>query len=121
MEIRKTYREVNPELLFAEVRDFAVKYGASVGDSKIETYSQPEDSTSFITRASLILKTRDSASHDATTTGKECCRVHVVGSARGETKLLLDSDDSLFPPSRVQALQADIDFIFKAYEIEGTR
>jgi hypothetical protein len=117
MEIRKTFREVNPELLFAEVRDFAMKYGATPGDSKTETYSQPEDSTSFITRATLILKTRD----EATKTDRECCRVHVVGSARGETKLMLDIDDRLFPSGKIQSLQADLDFVFKGYEIEATR
>jgi hypothetical protein len=44
--------------------------------------------------------------------------VHIVGSARGETKLMLDIDDKLFPPAKVSALQDDLDFIFGAYEVK---
>jgi hypothetical protein len=113
MEIRKTYREVNPELLFAEIRDFAVKFGAVVGDTKTETYSQAENSSSFVTRATLILRVRDESSK----TDRDCCRVHVVGSATGETRLMMDVDEKLFPITKIEALLRDLDFIFKGYEI----
>ena len=42
MQIRKTYREVNPELLYAEVRDFTLKQGASLVETKLETYILPD-------------------------------------------------------------------------------
>jgi hypothetical protein len=114
VQIRKTYREVNPELLYDEIRDFAVKHGTAVGESKMETYSQATDSSSFITRGILTLTVPDAA----TKTQKECCRVHIVGSARGETKLMLDFDERLFPPEKVTALQSDVDFIFAGYEVK---
>ncbi len=113
MQIRKTYKDVNPELLYNEIKDFAIKHGAAVGENRMETYSQAADSSSFITRGTLTLRVTEAASKAE----KECCRVHVVGSARGETKLMLDVDERLFPADKVAALQSDVDFIFSGYEI----
>jgi hypothetical protein len=113
MQIRKTYQKVNPELLYAEIRDFALKQGAVLGEEKLETYALPNDSSSFITRGTLTFRVQDDAGK-----GKECLRAHVVGSARTETKVMLDIDDKLFPPEKVSALQADLDFIFGAYEVK---
>jgi hypothetical protein len=110
MQIRKTYREVKPELLYDEVRDFAVKQGATVGESKLETYSLPDDSSSFISRGTI------SFNHGQ---GKvECLRAHIVGSARSETKLMLDINEALFPAEKVSALEKDLDFIFGSYEVK---
>lgn len=110
-QIRKTYMEVNPELLYAEIRDFTLKQGASLGENKMETYTLPDESASFISRGTLTFNVDDK-------TGKECLRVHVVGVARGETKLMIDVDEKLFPKEKLAALQADIDFIFGSYEPE---
>ena len=112
MQIRKTYAEVNPELLYAEVRDFTLKQGTSLGENKLETYTLPDQSASFVSRGTLTFKVKDSGRAE-----KECLRVHVVGSARGETKLMLDVDEALFPKERVSALQDDLDFIFGEYEV----
>ncbi|MBI2829897.1 MAG: hypothetical protein HYX81_01920 [Chloroflexi bacterium] len=110
MQLKKTYQRVNPELLYAEIRDFVQKQGAVLGDSKLETYALPEDSSTFITRATLIFKTGDGQ--------KECLRAHVVGTARSDTKLMLDIDDQLFPPEKTSAFQADLDFIFGSFEVK---
>ena len=48
MQIRKTYMEVNPELLYAEIRDFTLKQGVSQGENKLETYTLPDESASFV-------------------------------------------------------------------------
>jgi len=109
MQIRKTYSELKPELLYDEVRDFILKQGAVVGEAKLETYSLPSDSSSFISRGTLTFNIQG---------GKECLRVHIVGSARGETKLMLDINDELFPQEKVSALQEDLDFIFGSYEVK---
>lgn len=108
MQIRKTYREVNPELLYAEIRDSILKQGASLGEEKMETYALPGDTSSFITRGTLTFRVQE----------KECLRAHVVGSAKTETKVMLDSEDKLFPPEKVSAMQADLDFIFGLYEVK---
>ena len=111
MQIRKTYKEVKPELLYDEVRDFVLKQGAIIDEAKLETYSLPTDSSSFISRGTLIFRTQDKLS-------KECVRVHIVGSAKGETKVIFDINEELFPQEKLSALQEDMDFIFSAYEVK---
>ena len=108
MQIRKTYKEVNPELLYAEIRDFVLKQGASLGEEKMETYALPSDTSSFITRGTLTFRVQE----------KECLRAHVVGSVRTETKVMLDIEDKLFSPEKMSAMQEDLDFIFGAYEVK---
>ena len=105
MQIKKTYTEVSPELLFAEIRDFTLKQGLTLGENKLETYTLPDESASFGTRATLTFNVKEAA-------GKECLRAHIVGMARGETKLMIDADEKLFTPEKLAALQADLDFIF---------
>jgi len=114
MQIKKTYMEVNPELLYAEIRDFTLKQGVSLGETKLETYTMPDQSASFISRGTLTFTTRDNLGK----ADKECLRAHVVGSARDETKLMLDVDEKLFPQEKVTALQDDLDFIFGSYEVK---
>ena len=114
MQIRKTYKDVNPELLYDEIRDFIQKQGVITGEAKLETYSLPSDSSSFISRGTLTFKTHS----EPDKAEKECLTVHIVGSARGETKLMLDIDEKLFPQEKVSALQDDLDFIFGSYEVK---
>ena len=110
-QVRKTYQEINPELLYAEARDFILKQGElSLDENKIETYTLPDESATFVSRGTLTFGKKSGNSE------KECLRVHIVGSARGETKLMLDIDDALFPDDKVSALMDDLDFIFASYE-----
>jgi len=114
MQLRKTYKEIKPELLYDEVRDFILKQGVIISEAKLETYSLPSDSSSFISRGTLIFKLQGKP-------GKaegECLRAHIVGSARGETKVMLDINEELFPKEKVAALQEDLDFIFGSYEVK---
>ena len=114
MQIKKTYKEVNPELLYHETRDFTQKQGAIIDEAKLETYSLPSDSSSFISRGTLTFKVQDRSGK----TEKECLRAHIVGSARGETKLMLDIDEKLFSRQKSSVLQDDLDFIFGSYEVK---
>ena len=114
MQIRKTYTNINPELLYDELRDFILKQGAIIGEAKLETYSLPTDSSSFISRGTLTFKFRGEPGKAE----KECLRVHIVGSAKGETKVMLDIDEELFPGEKVSALEDDLDFIFGSYEVK---
>ena len=56
MQIRRTYKEVNPELLYHEIRDFVQKQGAIIDEDRLETYSLPSDSSSFISRGTLTFR-----------------------------------------------------------------
>lgn len=112
MQIRKTYKDVNPELLYDEIRDFVLKQGATLGEAKLETYSKPTDSSSFISRGTLTFNIRGESGKAE----QECLRVHIVGSAKGETKVMLDIDEKLFSQEKTSVLQKDLDFIFGSYE-----
>ena len=112
MQIRKTYTDVNPKLLYDEVRDFALKQGATIGESKLETYLLPDNTSSFMFRGNLTFKVPVGQNKAE----KECLRAHIVGMTKGETKLIFDIDDELFPEEKVAALQDDLDFIFGSYE-----
>ncbi len=112
MQIRKTYREVNPELLYSEIRDFTLKQGVILGEAKQETYTLPDQSASFISRGTLTFTAGSG------TPVKECLRAHIIGSVRGETKLMIDIDEKLFPQEKISALQEDLDFIFSSYEVK---
>lgn len=116
MRIRKAYNNVNPELLYDEVRDFVLKQGTIVGESKLETYPLPDNTSSFMCRGSLVFKVQvgqDKAE-------KECLRAHIVGTAKGETKVMFDINDELFSEEKVSALQDDLHFIFGSYEADIT-
>ena len=114
MQIRKTYKEVNPELLYGEIKDFILKQGVSIGESKLETYALPGDTSSFVSRGTLTFKVQGQPGKEE----KECIRAHIVGSAKTETKVMLDIDEKLFPQEKISALQNDLDFIFGSYEVK---
>jgi len=116
MQIRKTYRDVNPELLYAEVRDFVLKQGAVLGESKLETYLLPDNSSAFISRGGLTFKVQVGQAEAE----KECLRAHIVGTVKGETKMMLDIKDELFSQEKVSALLDDLNFIFRSYEADIT-
>ena len=46
--------------------------------------------------------------------------VHLLGADTGETKVIFDIDEDLFPQERFKALQSDLDFMFSSYEIKGS-
>lgn len=108
MQIRKTYTNINPELLYAEIKDLVLNQGLKLGENKQETYTIPDESATFISRGNLTFTSKD----------KECLRVHIVGSKRGETKLMIDADETLFSNDKLKALQEDLDFIVSSYEAE---
>lgn len=112
MQIKKTYNDVNPQLLLDELKDFVLKQGVILAETKSETYSLPNDSSSFITRGTLTFKTPGA-------TSKECLRAHIVGSASGETKLMLDAEEALIPKEKISAIMSDLDFIFGLFEAKS--
>lgn len=114
MQIKKTYKSVNPELLYDEIKDFTLKQGAVIDKATLETYSLPTDSSSFISRGTLTFKIQSESAQSE----KECLRAHIVGLAKDETKLMLDVDERLFSQKKIDALQNDLDFVFGSYEVK---
>jgi hypothetical protein len=113
IQIRKIYQDVKPELLYDELRDFIQKHGVVLDEAKLETYSLPGGSE-HIARGTLTFNASGSPGKGAMPT----LRVHVVGSAIGETKVILDVDETLFPQEKIAAVQEDLDFIFGSHEVK---
>ncbi|MFC2013030.1 hypothetical protein ACFLUE_01945 [Chloroflexota bacterium] len=110
MQIKKAYQGIGPDLLHNEIKDLILKQDTVLGENKLETYSVPNDSSSFIARGILTFKVGGA-------TG-EAVRVHIIGSTKNTTKVLLDVDEKLFPGEKVAALQSDLDFVFGTYEVK---
>ena len=106
MQIRKTYRNINPTLLYDEIKEFVQRQGITVDQNKLETYSMPTDSSTFIYRGTLTVKAQ----------GREALRAHLIGTDKGETKLMLDSVDELIASEKVTDLVNNLDFILGGYE-----
>jgi hypothetical protein len=108
MQIKKTYKDLNPTLLYSEIKEFVQRQGVSLGQNRLETYSIPTDSSTFIYRGTLTFMVE----------GQEGLRAHIIGTGSGETKLILDSVDSLFPQEKVIALEDDLNFMLSSYELK---
>ena len=105
IQVKKTYRGINSEMLYHEVRDLVQKQGIMVSEAKVQTYPLLSGATQ--SRVTLVFKTEDQ---------KECGSAHIIGSPAGETKMLLDIDEKLIPPQEISTLQENLDFILGSYE-----
>ncbi|GAI08612.1 unnamed protein product [marine sediment metagenome] len=108
MQIRKTYRGINPEMLHNEIRDLVQKQGIIASEAKLQTYPLPSGATQ--SRVTLVFKTQAKQ--------KECGSAHIIGSPEGETKMLLDLDENLLPQETISTLQANLAFILGSYELK---
>jgi len=113
MQIRKTYQNVKPELLYEEIKDFAIKQRTVIREAKLYTSAAPGDTSSFISRGVITFTMEGGPEKSA----EDCMTVHLLGSDKGETKVIFDIDENLFPQERLNALQGDLDFMFSSYEI----
>lgn len=108
MQIRKTYEDISPTLLYDEIKDFVTRQGATLGQNKLETYSIPTDSSSFIYRGTMTFLIQ----------GQEALRAHIVGMDKRETKLMLDSNDELFSAENIKSLESDLNFMLGPFELK---
>ena len=113
MQLKKTYKNINPEMLYDEMQDLVIKQGATLGERKLETYSLPGGS-SHVSRATITFKIQGREGKSE----RDCIIIHIIGSAVGETKMMLEIDEKVFRPANVSALEEDLDFIFGSYEIK---
>ena len=84
VQIRKTYRDINPEMLFDEIQGLAQRHGIKIGETKVQTYPLPSGATQ--TRIMMTVKTQGKQPEDE----KECGDAQIISAPGGETKLLLD-------------------------------
>ena len=109
IQIKKTYRGLNPGMLCDEVQILLQKQGIMAIETESQTYGLPSGDTQ--SRTTLALKTEAAQE-------KECGRAHILGSPLGETKMLLDVDETHCPQEKLSAFQNDLDFILGSYEIK---
>ena len=112
VQIKKTYRSLSPEMLCDEVRGLLQKQGIIVVETESQTYGLPSGDTQ--SRTTLALKTPAEQEKDQ----REFGGVRILGSPQGDTKMLLDIEETLFPQEKLSAFQADLDFILGSYEIK---
>ena len=108
MQIRKTYNNINPALLYDLVKESMQKQGLTLDQNRLETYSMPTDSSTFIYRGTMTFQAQ----------GKEALRVNIIGIDRGETRLLIDSSDEIFPQETITSLESELEFLLGPYEPE---
>jgi hypothetical protein len=106
MQIRKTYKGINPALLYDEIKEFVRKQGVTLDQDKLETYSIPGDSSNFVYRGTLTFNIQ----------GQEALRAHIIGVDKKETKLMLDSNDELFPGQKIVILEDELSFMLGSFE-----
>jgi hypothetical protein len=109
MQIRKTYKDINPTILYNELKEFIQRQGVTLDQNRLETYSMPTDSSSFVYRGILTFKIK----------GQEALRAHIIGTDRGETKLMLDSNDALFSKEKIAELEDELNFMLSPFEPKG--
>jgi len=110
-QIRKTYRGLNPGMLRDEVRGLLHKQGIVAVETESHTYGLSSGATQ--SRITLALSTR--GSHEGQ---GQCGSVHISGSPRDETKMLLDVEDASCPQEKLSAFQEDLDFVLGSYELK---
>jgi hypothetical protein len=115
VQIRKIYKNVKPELIYEQIKDFATKQGTVIQDAKLNTSATPDDTSLFVSRGTITFSMASGPEKSA----KECLSVHLLGSDKGETRVIFDIDEKLFTQERLNALLSDLDFIFGSYEVKG--
>lgn len=112
VQIRKTYRGINFEMLYDEVRDLVERQGMVVREAELQTYGLPSGSTQ--SRVVLVFKTQAEREEDE----KSCGGAHIIESPGGETKMIIEIDENLFPQEKVSAFQEELDFVLGSYEVK---
>jgi len=107
MQVKKTYRGLNPELLYDEVRDLVSKRGLEAAQASIQTYSLSSGATQ--SRVTVSVHTSE---------GVDCGSLHIIGTANGDARMTLELDDKLVPTDTLDALKSDIDFMLGSYEVK---
>jgi len=112
IQIKKTYKGLNPGMLCDEVQNLLQKQGVMVAETESQTYGLPSGDTQ--SRTTLALRTEAAQEKDQ----RECGRAHILGSPLGETKMLLDVDETLCPQEKLSAFQNDLDFVLGSYAVK---
>jgi hypothetical protein len=45
VQVRKVYKNIKPELVYEQIKDFAIKQGTVIQDAKLYTSATPDDTS----------------------------------------------------------------------------
>jgi len=110
MQIKKTYRGINPEMLYDEVHDLVQKQGIVLSKARTQTYGLPSGATQ--SRIVVVFKTQAQRQEEQI----KCGDGNIIDSPNGETKMLLDLDEKLLSREKISSIQESLDFILGSYE-----
>ena len=107
IRMNKTYRGLNPELLYDEVRDLIARRGLRAAEARMQTYSVSSGATQ--SRVTVPIMTDKDL---------PCGSLHVLGTADGDSRMTLELDEAAVPAETGRMLQDDIDFMLGAHEVK---
>jgi hypothetical protein len=112
VQVRKVYQNIKPDLIYEQIKDFAIKQGPVIQDAKLYTSTTPDNTSLFVYRGTITFSMEGKSEKSA----KECLTVHLLGKDKGSTSVIFDIDEKLFTQKRLNALLSDLDFILGSYE-----
>lgn len=107
MRIRKTYRGTSADMVRDEMLYALQKAGVDAGEAITQTYAVPSGQTQSRITIPLV-----------TSNQKPCGSLHLVGAARGETRVSLDLDDSVVNEESRSSLEEELEFLLGIYEVK---
>jgi hypothetical protein len=107
VQVNKTYRGLNPELIYDQVRDLLARRGLETVQSSIQTYSVSSGATQ--SRVTSPVRTGN---------GKDCGNLQILGAPNGDVRMTLELDDTIVSSEAIKAAQSDIDFMLGPNEVQ---
>ena len=96
-------------MLRDEIQDLLREQEVLVGEIKSQTYGLPSGMTQ--TRITFVCKAKgDQEQHGL---GR------IIPLPDGETKMVLEIDETLLPEKKLSAFRQNLDFVFGSYEVQG--
>lgn len=106
-QLKKTYRKLNPDMLYDEMRDLLMRHGLSTGEERMQTYSIGSGAT----QSRVTAPVADSKSRQVGT-------LHILGAADSDVRMTLTLKDEAVPEHDAAALREDLEFILGSYEVK---
>lgn len=107
VQVNKTYRGLNLELIYDEVRDLVSRRGLVAVRSTIQTYGVSSGATQ--SRVTMPIRTSD---------GRDCGSLQILGATNGDARMSLEFDDTIVSSEAIKAVHSDIDFMFGPHEVQ---
>ncbi len=107
VQVNKTYRALNVELIYDEVRDLVSRRGLVPVPTTVQTYGIPSGATQQ--RVTMQIETSE---------GRNCGSLLILGAANGDARMTLEFDEAIVSADAIKAVQSDIDFMFGPHEVQ---